>query len=150
MPRRKNLRLPHYDYTTSGAYFITLVTRLRAPLFGYIDQNKVICNNVGKIAVQEWLFLPSRVAGLTLDSFILMPNHLHGVLWLGENITFSLPRIIGLYKAGVSRRCEQKIWQFNFFERVIRDEQELYNVRQYIEQNPMSWELDRYYQNIVR
>ncbi|MEG3128353.1 transposase [Pantoea cypripedii] len=145
MPHRKNLRLPDYDYRTTGAYFITLVTRLRTPLFGHIMNTRLISSRLGEIAGQEWKALPSRIPGLTLDAFVLMPNHLHGILWLGENKHCPLSRIIALYKAGVTRRCGQKIWQFNFYERVIRDERELYFVRQYIEHNPLRWELDRYY-----
>jgi putative transposase len=145
MSRRKNLRLPDYDYSTMGAYFITLVTRLRAPLFGHITNTQLINSRMGDIAGREWRALPTRIPGLTLDAYILMPNHLHGILWLGENRLYPLSRIIALYKAGVTRHCRQKIWQFNFYERVIRDERELYFARQYIEQNPLRWELDRYY-----
>ncbi|WP_416412194.1 transposase [Pantoea sp. App145] len=145
MSHRKNLRLPYYDYKSAGAYFVTLVTRQRAPLFGHIENTQLMSSRFGIIAEQEWSMLPSRINKLKLDAFVLMPNHLHGILWLGENMLCPLQRIIALYKAGVTRRCEQKIWQFNFHERVIRDEGELYFVRQYIEQNPLRWELDRYY-----
>ncbi|WP_313689057.1 transposase, partial [Pantoea sp.] len=138
-------RLPYYDYKSAGAYFVTLVTRLRVPLFGHIDNSCLIRSHFGTIAELEWFSLSSRIPGLKLDSFVLMPNHLHGILWLGENRLCPLSRIIALYKAGVTRRCGQKIWQFNFHERVIRDERELYFVRQYIEQNPLRWEWDRYY-----
>ncbi len=145
MKGRKNSRLPHHDYTSSGAYFITLVTRLRVPLFGHIENSTLVPSQIGCAAEQEWLALPTRILGLTLDTFIVMPNHLHGIIWLGEGNTLPLAKIIALYKAGVSRICQQSIWQRNFHERVIRDEQELFFARQYIEQNPLRWELDRYH-----
>ncbi|WP_336767781.1 hypothetical protein [Pantoea endophytica] len=145
MKGRKNIRLLNYDYTASGAYFITLITRLRAPLFGHIDHHLFFPSPMGHTAKQAWLALPTRIAGLTLDSFVVMPNHLHGIIWLTGDNTVSLSTIIALYKAGMSRMWQQSLWQRNFYERVIRDERELFFARQYIEQNPLRWTLDRYY-----
>ncbi|WP_343551307.1 hypothetical protein [Pantoea sp.] len=145
MKGRTNTRIPHYDYTSPGAYFITLVTRLRAPLFGHIEYSTLVCSPIGIIAEQEWQALPTRIVGLRLDAFVVMPNHVHGILWLSEANKLSLAKIIALFKAGVSRRCQQSIWQRNFHERVIRDERELFFARQYIQQNPLRWECDRYY-----
>ncbi|MDY0925962.1 transposase [Pantoea trifolii] len=145
MNRRKNTRLQNYDYSSPGAYFITLVTRSRAPLFGRINHGQIIDSQIGSVARKEWHALPKRIPGIKLDLFILMPNHLHGIIWLTDGNSLPLSRIIAFYKAGVSRICHQSIWQYNFHERVIRDERELYFARQYIEQNPLRWELDRYY-----
>ncbi|NWA63121.1 transposase [Pantoea sp. B9002] len=145
MKRRKNTRLPYYDYTSQGAYFITIVTHLRAPLFGYIENSILIPSSIGLTAKQEWFAISSRIPGVKLDAFVLMPNHLHGIIWLTDETVFTLAKIMALYKAGVSRICQQSLWQRNFYERIIRDERELYFARQYIEQNPLRWELDSYY-----
>ncbi len=146
MNHRKHIRLQHYNYSSPGAYFVTLVTRLRAPLFGYIKNEQLIPTALGQLAEQQWLLLPSRLSGLQLDKFIIMPNHLHGLIWLDTEKKYSLSKVIAFYKAGVSRISHQKIWQHNFYERIIRDESELHFTRQYIEQNPLRWELDRYYE----
>ncbi|XXN65458.1 transposase [Enterobacter ludwigii] len=145
MNLRKNTRLKNYDYSSQGAYFITLVTRLRESIFGHIESTRLIPSSIGLVAEQEWSTLSTRISGIKLDVFILMPNHLHGILWLTDENALTLSRIMALYKAGVSRICQQSIWQYNFHERIIRDERELFFTRQYIEQNPLRWESDLYY-----
>ena len=145
MNQRKNTRLVNYDYASSGAYFVTLVSRLRAPLFGYITHETLTPSPVGIIVEQEWLLLSTRIPLLRLDKFTVMPNHFHGILWLKPDNTLPLSRIISSYKAGVSRLCHQSIWQYNFHERVIRNERELFYTRQYIEQNPLRWHVDPYF-----
>lgn len=146
MQFRKQLRLLHYDYAAAGAYFITLVTRQRLCLFGHIRQAQLIPSKTGSVVYQEWLNLSLRVPGLMTDAFIVMPNHLHGILWLSGENNNSLSRVIAGYKAGVSRVIANIVWQHNFYERIIRNEKELFFARQYIEQNPLRWELDHYYQ----
>ncbi|RRW72320.1 hypothetical protein EGJ48_11560 [Pantoea dispersa] len=146
MQFRKQLRLLHYDYTAAGAYFITIVARQRLCLFGSIRQAKLVPSKTGSVVYQEWLKLSLRVPGLMTDAFIVMPNHIHGILWLCSENNNSLSRIIAGYKAGVSRVTANRVWQHNFYERIIRNEKELFFARQYIEQNPLRWELDHYYQ----
>lgn len=82
MQFRKQLRLLHYDYAAAGAYFITLVTRQRLCLFGRMRQAQLIPSKTGSVVYQEWLNLSLRVPGLMTDAFVVMPNHLHGILWL--------------------------------------------------------------------
>lgn len=144
MKYRQNIRLRNYDYASPGAYFITLVTHQRSLLFGDINNGKLMATALGSIAEQHWLNIASHLNAVALDAFTLMPNHLHGILWLNEGSN-SLSRIIAFYKAGVTRCAGIKVWQSNFYERVIRRERELMFTRQYIEQNPLRWALDRYH-----
>jgi len=84
MHNRRSIRLPGYDYTQPGAYFITLVTQNRLPLFGEVRGGEVRLSLAGQIVRSEWLALFTRFPWVEPDEFVIMPNHLHGVLRWGE------------------------------------------------------------------
>lgn len=151
---RRSIRLRGYDYTQAGWYYVTLVTQERACLF-----DTPLFRQVAETA---WQHLPQHFPGLLLDAWILMPDHLHGVLTLtvdgpdGAGATQpansvphgSLGAIIGTYKAITTRRLNhirqvtgRQVWQRNYYEHVIRSEPELQAIRQYIRDNPARWEL---------
>lgn len=81
---RRSTRLPDYDYSQLGAYFVTLVTRKRTCRFGEIDRETVILNKDGQIARSEWNHLADRFPGVALDEFVIMPDHIHGIIFLQE------------------------------------------------------------------
>ena len=81
---RRSIRLKGYDYTQPGAYFVTLVTKDRACLFGEIAEGRVRPNTIGVIVEKCWYDLERHFPMVSLDEFILMPNHLHGIMWMGE------------------------------------------------------------------
>jgi REP element-mobilizing transposase RayT len=82
---RHSIRLPNYDYSQSGAYFVTIVTWHRECLFGEVVGGQMRLNDIGKIVRWEWLELPKRLHFLELGLFVIMPNHLHGILIFHEN-----------------------------------------------------------------
>ncbi len=152
-PRRKLLRLRGYDYTQAGAYFVTICTRGRLPLFGRISDDKMVRSRFGDVVDDCWLGLPLHYANVSLDSFIVMPDHVHGIFFLCETQvpglrpgptrhgvaeivralkTFSARRVNGL--RGKQRTA---VWQRGYYERVIRSERELTALRQYVQQNPL-------------
>ncbi|MFJ5159099.1 transposase [Pantoea sp. NPDC088449] len=145
MKNRKYPRLKNHDYRTNGAYFITLVCHRRAPLFGLFIATEFCLTPIGDYAIKAWQALSQRDTAITLDAFVLMPNHLHGIIWLNESTHRSLLNIVNWFKAEITRETGIKVWQRSFYDRVIRDEHELLNIRRYIEENPMKWELDRLY-----
>lgn len=145
MKQRKSPRLAYFDYTSPGAYFVTLVCYQRKSLFGAIENDMLFMSPMGEIAHQAWSALPDRIASVELDHFTLMPNHLHGILWLKENSPISLLQMINLFKGGVTRQANTRVWQRSFYERVIRHDDELNLIRQYIINNPAKWALDRLY-----
>lgn len=166
---RRSIRLPHYDYSQAGAYFITLCAHERRCLFGDIVNHEVKLNNLGKIIAEEWEKTGSIREHVKLDSWVIMPNHFHAILFIHEsdatyqNVykkhktaigpqTGSLGAIITGFKAVVTSRNnsrlfrnKQKIWQRNYWDRVIRNESELNQIREYIQNNPLRWELDKLY-----
>lgn len=165
--RRHSLRLPDYDYTAMGAYFVTICTKKRRNLFGEIEQNVMVLNTVGKIVQEELLHLSTLRNDLEIDQFIVMPNHLHAILFItgaikgtasraptlsnfGKPVSGSLSSIIGGFKSGITRRINRmenlfrgELWQRGFFEHVIRNDESLERIREYILTNPLRWDLDR-------
>jgi len=81
---RRSIRLPGYDYTQPGAYFVTIVTYERMPLFGEIVDGEMRLNDAGRVAERCWLAIPSHFPHVALDVFVIMPNHVHGILWIVE------------------------------------------------------------------
>ena len=169
---RKSIRLKGYDYTQPGAYFITFCTYQRMHLFGEIVNGEMILNDTGKIARDEW-FKTSELrpyVKLYEDEFVIMPNHGHGIIWIvddfvgtrrrrvptetiekfGKPVKGSIPTIVRAYKSAVTYAVNAAqnsrgavLWQKNYYEHIIRNDHELHNIRSYIVNNPLKWQLDR-------
>jgi len=168
---RRSIRLPAYDYTQPGAYFVTVVTHQRQCLFGEIVDGQVLVSSYGEAVGEEWLRSTQIRREMQLDAFVVMPNHIHGIVIIGETVgahgraplhraaphraplPHRAPRSIGSFVAGfksaVTRRINEMrgtprlpVWQPNYYEHVIRDEEELNRIRQYIIENPARWEDD--------
>ena len=170
-PRRRNpLRLRNFDYSQNGAYFITICAHNRECLFGAIQDNRMILNNADWILGDVWNDLPNHYSHVLLDAFIIMPNHVHGIVVLRDPILgagfvraglkpaptttgmkrHGLPEIVRGFKTFSSRRINEtrnmpgmKLWQRNYYEHVIRNDRSLAASREYIMNNPRKWALDR-------
>ena len=171
--QRRSTRLKGFDYSQPGAYFITICTYHHACIFGENIGNKIILNESGKIAEREWSKTSRIRDNIQLDVYIIMPDHLHGIIYItdvcagaycivplqqhhyqteqfGKFTRNSIPTIIKLFKSTVTRQINQlrkipgfPVWQRNYFDHVIRNEQELYRIRRYIMNNPVNWEIFR-------
>jgi REP element-mobilizing transposase RayT len=148
-PERKRLRLSGFDYATPGAYFFTVVTVKRQPLFGRIDEEAMVMNLAGDAVTGVWSALPDRFRGVELDEFVVMPNHVHGILWLvGDEPSTTLGKVMRAFKSlsarGVNTALEREgaVWQRGFHERVVRNDEELRKFRKYIVENAARWALD--------
>ena len=161
--RRRSIRLPFYDYSQGGAYFLTLCTWERRLLFASIRGDAVELNGFGRIVQEEWLRSADIRRELALDAYIVMPNHVHGILVLSpeECSVGRLPRrlgsgegpgrrslasFVGGLKSATTKRINEMrgtprapVWQRNYYERVIRNERELQRAREYILDNPRKW-----------
>ena len=145
----KTSRASWWDYSNEGAYFITISTKEHKHYFGYIDMGKPFLSEVGRIAYHFWLNIPRISKGVELGEFIVMPHHLHGILFLNksfdpnEQTTKSISTIIGSYKAAVSKECKLKelefAWDRRFHDRIIRNNDELQAIENYIRENPKRW-----------
>lgn len=146
MQRRKRLRLATFDYSTPGAYFVTVCARGGACLFGRVASGRNEPSRLGRIVEGAWRSIPRHHPGVHLDAFVLMPNHVHGILWLGragQVRPLRLPAVVGAFKARASRIAGRPLWQRGYHERVVRGEAELAALRTYIVENPLRWTLDR-------
>ncbi len=162
--QRRSIRLKGYDYSQPGAYFVTNVAQKRKCLFGVIIDGKMRLNEAGRIVRWTWHDLPNHVANIELDEFIVMPNHMHGIIIIRENDfvgagseptptkskPHSLPEIIRQFKTFSAKRINQwrgtvgvSVWQRKYYEHIIRDENELNRIRQYIRNNPANWQNDK-------
>lgn len=182
-PDRKSVRLPFYDYSGHGGYFITICAFDGLCLFGEINDGEVTLNKTGGIIQDEWSQTGQIRENVKVDLFVVMPNHFHGIAIIKDTeesrlvspdhlkkddarratqrlaptqerqsrlITGSISAIIGQFKSTVTKRVRNElkleshfIWQRGFYEHVIRNENELNRVRQYILDNPIKWSLDR-------
>ncbi len=160
-PHRRSIRLQGYDYTQSGAYYITIVTHQREHLFGEVVDGEMNLNRFGLIAREQWQKLQRRFKHLELFEFIIMPNHIHGIIVItceaegptkarlerfGKPVGGSIPTIVRSYKSAVALRINlvrgtkgHEVWQSNYYEHVIRDEQDLQAKCGYIAANPSNW-----------
>jgi len=156
MHRRNSLRLFGYDYAQEGAYFITICTYKKMPIFGAVKNRDVELNQSGIIAKDQWLYLPEIFDHIVLDDFIIMPDHMHGIIikTSGEiqtdlnekkisHATSSISRIVGAFKTLSAKKINliynnpgNIIWQRSFYDRIIRNETELLSIRKYIQENP--------------
>ena len=127
VPKRKEIRLKSYDYRSNGYYFITICTNRGKP---YIKKYKEIIERI-------LLSLPERFSGLKIDWYILMPTHLHMIFVFNETKK-DLSEIIRSFKALVTRNTRIKFWQRNYYEHVIRNENVLLKIREYIQNNPLA------------
>ena len=176
---RKSIRLKDYDYSQSGAYFVTICTYSKEYLFGSIVDEKMDLSEIGENAGRCWNEIPNHFPNVLLDYFVVMPNHIHGIINMvgakhshlaSTNKASSLPvnasplqslqpcgtdkgslsAIIQNFKSVTTRKINQMfgrrnvpLWQRNYYEHVIRNEDDLNEIRRYIINNPLKWALDR-------
>ena len=165
---RRSIRLRGYDYSQNGAYFITICARNRECLFGGIAGVKMVMNDAGAMARDEWVKTSEMRQNIKLDEFVVMPNHIHGIIIIhngvdcrgtmhraptaeqfGNPTSNSIPTIIRGFKSAVTKQINAirntpgiPIWQRNYFEHIIRDEESFREIREYIVNNPINWQQD--------
>ncbi|MBC7263399.1 MAG: transposase [Chloroflexi bacterium] len=166
---RRSIRLKGYDYTQPGAYFITLVAHQHEMLFGEVVDGEMILSEYGRIVAEEWERTALVRPYVQLDEFVVMPNHIHGIVWIVDDavgatrrvaptangyptglVSKSLGAIVAQFKSIVTKRIAKTrgapgtpVWQRNYWEHIIRNEAALDRIREYILTNPLRWVLDR-------
>jgi len=205
LPQRRSIRLKGYDYSQAGLYFITICCQDRICRFGEIKNGEMILNEYGEIAYNEWIKLTERFTNFELDVFQIMPNHMHGIIVLNDDVGATLAvapnsfdssnelvaqneidksneidssisfdsigagaspaptvfDIVGAYKSLVANGCLKiwklqwtgvnpapnmgKLWQRNYYEHIIRNEESYQNISAYIINNPAKWKDDKFY-----
>ena len=163
------MRLGGYDYASDGAYFITIVTHDREGLFGSVVDGEMVLNDFGRIVESTWYDLVNHNANIGLDDFVVMPNHIHGIIVIFEPVgagskpaqlfragyepaptkPVSLSEIVRQLKTFSSRRINAlrgtpgaAVWQRNYYDHIIRSDREYEQVAAYIANNPANWLTD--------
>ncbi len=157
---RRSIRVPGFDHTNPGPYFITIVTEGRISHFGKIIGSDMVLNQLGEIVQQEWLRMANRFPGLRLEEYIVMPNHFHGLLFLDEKRNLeeetvqsqrgSLGAIVRAFKSSTTLRYRHlcgdgkgPLWQRSYYEHIVRGARDYDSIRFYILNNPSQWETDK-------
>ncbi len=172
LPNRKSIRLSNWDYRNNAAYFITICTKNRMHYFGKIENQKMVYTPIGAIANVLWYEIKNRNKNVELGEYVIMPDHMHGILILQNNPTGtghalsekdapigknrfqnigknSVSSIIGGYKSAVTKHANRLglefAWQTRFYERIIKHEKAYENITKYIYNNPLNWNNDKFY-----
>ena len=172
-PRRKATRLDYADYSSPGYYYITICTHDKVCMFGRVVDGDMHLNELGEIANAVWHEIPVHYPMVKPDAWVVMPNHVHGIIRVGvaharpemqarpairaRGKPASLGRIVGSYKSEVTKRIHrrghlrgQPVWQRNYYDHLVRDEDDLAHARHYIKQNPARWLKDPDNPNRIR
>jgi putative transposase len=174
---RRSIRLKGYEYAQAGAYSLTVCTACRDPLFGEIVDDEMRPNAFGRAVQATWDGIPDHFTEVDLDAFVVMPNHVHGILVIvpsaadasvsqgtacrapttesfGPPVTRSLATMVRSFKAATTKAVNDlrgtrgaAVWQRNYYERVIRNDRELQAIREYIARNPANWVEDEQHPN---
>jgi len=159
MKHRKQLRLKEYDYNSAGYYFITICIKNRENLFGNIKDKRLKLSDYGKIAESFWLEIPIHFTDSLLDIYVIMPNHIHAIIYIHENKNnvsndrskMYIPKIIQNFKAAFTRKIRKSFddysftWQKSYYESVLNSDFELNEIRNYILNNPLNWKDDEFF-----
>ena len=160
-PNRKSNRLPNYDYNTPGAYFITICTENRKPILseivggGALDAPHAQLTKLGQV-VQKYILSGNRISGVTVDKFVIMPNHIHLILLVDDTAADGtskatsptnavIPHFVSTLKRFCHRDIGKEIFQRSYHDHVIRDENDYLKIWQYIDNNPARWQEDCFY-----
>ncbi len=160
MKNRRLNRMGGYDYSQAGCYFVTICAQDRQCLFGEIIDDKMVLNEAGRRVVNWWRETENKFPHVELDEYVLMPNHLHGIVIIHGAFqdrsrpvptrttkTKSLSELIGAFKTTSSKQIRENgfasfKWQRSFHDHIVRDDDDLNRVREYILNNPLQWALD--------
>lgn len=157
---RHSIRLSGYRYTRRGWYFITMCTADRVRMLARLRRNALELTAAGRIVADAWADLPSRFPHIAIDAFVVMPDHIHGIIVIRRrpqstirgtlrthrgSIPGSLPAIVQAFKSMSTRRIRSevdrnaRVWQRNYYERIVRDDDAITAIRRYIVNNPAKW-----------
>lgn len=161
LPKRRSIRLPEFDYSQNGAYFVTICTQDRRELFGDICRGDpcgrppisphICLTPFGQAARNEISYLTS-LDGVSVPAFAIMPDHVHMVILVERAAARAAPtlgQMVGAYKSKVHRSCLSickqngtflgPLWQREYYDHIIRNDKDLLSCMEYIEQNPARW-----------
>ena len=166
---RQSIRLKNYNYSKSGAYFVTITVDSEGETFGKIKEGRVELNRAGELVKKEWMDLPRKFINVKLDKFVIMPDHFHGIVILDnkkeglinqaptrkkdwiliKDKNDTLGKIIRAFKAKTAKLIHDNgskdfKWHRNYYDHIVRDEKDFFAVKNYIRNNPSNWEIEKH------
>ncbi|MGX2970637.1 REP-associated tyrosine transposase [Ursidibacter sp. B-7004-1] len=150
--RRNNMRLPYYDYSQNGCYFVTICTKNRNCLLSNIINGKVQLSEIGVMIEETLKNLLNDYPQSEFSNYVIMPNHLHFIWFNQDNVLLSdlVRKLKGItakkYREMMNNQICESLWQRSFYEHIIRNDEDFLRIWEYIENNPLQWYLDRFYQ----
>ncbi|KAF0141173.1 MAG: transposase [Ignavibacteriales bacterium] len=157
--RVDSARLKEWDYSNPWYYYVTINSKNHVEYFGIVANGKMMLNELGRAVDEYWNEIPKHFKMVELDSYVVMPNHVHGIIIINRTVetrhasslqhkTITLSDIIGSFKSAVTKKIRENgynnfSWQPRFYDRIIRNEKELYNIQKYVGQNPLKWEFEK-------
>lgn len=142
---RKKLRLNDYNYSLEGLYFITICIKNRIKRLGNIENNKIVLSKEGFIAQKMLKNIEKLYAGVQIDEYIIMPNHIHVIFTIKKQKDITISKILNQYKGTVTKQLGYSIWQKSFYDHIIRNTKEYYKIKEYIQNNIINWSQDEYF-----
>ena len=154
LPQRKTLRLPNYNYSTAGVYFVTICTQGRKCILSDITVGadalggpQVRLTRIGQI-VEKFILSTESIPGVHVDKYVIMPNHIHILLRIepraANSRPYDLSTVIGQMKRWASAQCRIALWQRSYHDHVVRGDADYREIWQYIDTNPARWAEDCY------
>lgn len=166
MERRKSIRIPEYDYSQNGVYFVTVCTHDRKHILGTINVSNdaefpnaavgadiirphVTLTGIGKLVEKYILKINVVYPTVFVDKYVIMPNHIHLLLSIentdGRMVSApTISTVVGQMKRAVSKEAGIGVWQKSFYEHIVRNQRDYLDIWQYIDSNPYKWEEDQY------
>lgn len=157
VPVRRSIRLRGFDYSSNNLYFVTICTQDRRPTLSKVVGDRSFLSPYGRIVDTEWSNLTKKFETVQLDEHIVMPNHIHGILIINAGREYRAPtlgQIVAYYKYQTTKQYNiffgdgssrqfPKLWQRNYYEHIVRDDDDLQRIRKYIYNNPANWTKDK-------
>lgn len=164
MKIRKPNRLKYYDYSNAGWYYVTICSHKHKNYFGEIVIGEMKLNKIGEIVLECWNNIANLHKHIELDYYVIMPNHIHGIIIINyvedanyvsdDRTKMELSKLIQQFKRAATIKIKSINpelnfnWQRSFYDRIIRNEKELFYIRKYIQQNPFKWDLKKNIENM--
>jgi putative transposase len=162
---RRSIRLPEYDYSQGGAYFVTVCVQGRTCSLGAVTDGEMRLSERGEVVARCWAAIADHFPTTVLGASVIMPNHLHGIIFLSDPPIMprvgtpgagrpTLATIMGIFKSASARRVNALqgtaggFWQRGYYEHIIRNERSLARLQTYIAENPQRWEMDQLYHDV--
>ena len=166
-PKRKELRIKQYDYSSKGVYYVTMCIKNRKRILsdvikpvgvGALDDPKVRLTKIGEIA-EKYLLSSENIPGVTVDRYVIMPDHIHVIIFLDPDKYIKkdgsskaptptnemLPHVISTFKRFCNKEIGNNIFQRGYVEHIVRDRDDYETRRRYIYENPLRWYYDELY-----